>query len=1321
MGKKLERLVFALNGERYEVSPVDPSLTLLEFIRTETRFRSSKLGCGEGGCGACAVLISRYNPITGEVSDASASSCLVLLCSINYCSVTTSEGLGNTKDGYHAIQQRFAGFHASQCGFCTPGMCMSLFASLVNADKDNSRPKPRDGFSKITVSEAEKAVTNNLCRCTGYRPIVDASKSFATDVDLEDLGLNIFWKSQSDASVEKLPRYCIGSVCTFPDFLKSEIKSLLNIKNNPQINISEEGWYHPESIEELYELLNSDVFNAGNVKLVVANTSSGVYKDQDLYDKYIDLRGIPELCVIKRSKEGIVIGSAVTITRVIELLKAEKNSSLVFNKLADHMNKVASQFVRNIASIGGNLILAQRNQFESDIATILLAAGSIVHIQESTKQLKLTLEEFLDRPPCDYKTILLNIFIPSWASSGNLCFTTFRAAPRPLGNAVSYVNAGFLALTTTDKKSGGTALDYTHLVFGAYGTDHAIRATKVEKYLKGKLLTPSVLLEAIRLLREIIKPKEATTHPSYRVSTAVGFLFNFLSTMATKSADRSLSSKQDIVIDKDYFPVGLPIKKIGAELQASGEAVFVDDIPSPKDCVCGAFIYSTKPLARIKKIDFKPSLASEKILAVICAKDIPKNGENIGCISQFGSEKLFADLLAEYAGQPLGVVVAETQRYANMAAKQVIVEYSSEDLQKPILTVEDAVENSSYFDVPFIVYPSQVGNFSIGMAEADYKILSAEVKLGSQYYFYMETQVALAIPDEDNCITVYSSSQFPEFTQTVIARCLGIPFYKVRIITRRTGGGFGGKSYRSIPLATACALAAYKLQRPVRMYMDRNTDMVMVGGRHPINVRYDVGFKSDGKITALNLRVLFNSGISKDYSPVMPRDFIENVKKYNWCNLSFDIKLCKTNLTSKSSMRAPGGVQGSFVAEAIIEHVASVLSLETNTVRRKNLHSYESLILFYDFVNEEAKNYTLPAIFDKLTATLDYKNRAETVRKFNCTNKWKKQGISSVPIVYMVHCYPVPGRVSIFNDASIAVEVGGIELGQGLWTKVKQMTAFCLEKLCENESLLERVHIIQTDTLSMPQGGQTGGSSTSESSCAAVQLACDILIGRLIPLKHSLQEENGAVSWVSLISKAVQHSINLSASSFFVPSLNNARYLNYGAATSEVEIDILTGETTILRSDLSYDCGQSLNPAVDLGQAEGCFVQGIGFFLYEECLTNSDGLLVTNSTWNYKIPTVDVIPKIFNVEIVNSGQHKNRILSSKASGEPPLLLAASVHCAVREAIRVARLDYISTQGGSEVSAVTFQMDTPATMQVVKELCGLDNVDKYLESQIRSGA
>jgi xanthine dehydrogenase molybdopterin-binding subunit B len=305
------------------------------------------------------------------------------------------------------------------------------------------------------------------------------------------------------------------------------------------------------------------------------------------------------------------------------------------------------------------------------------------------------------------------------------------------------------------------------------------------------------------------------------------------------------------------------------------------------------------------------------------------------------------------------------------------------------------------------------------------------------------------------------------------------------------------------------------------MYMNRNIDMVMVGGRHPLKVQYDIGFKSDGTITALNLYVLINAGISKDYSPFFPSAFIENLKKYNWGNLSFDIRLCKTNLTSKSAMRAPGDVQGSFVAEAIIEHVASVLSLETDTVRRKNLHSFDSLIFFYDNVNEEANNYTLPSIYDKLALSSDYKKRTELVRNFNSANRWKKRGISSVPIVYTVNCFPTPGRVSVLNDGSIVVEVGGIELGQGLWTKVKQMTAFCLEQLWEDgsEKLLDRVRIIQADTLSMVQGGITAASTKSESSCAAVQLACNVLVERLKPVKYQLQGEHDDVSWDSLISK----------------------------------------------------------------------------------------------------------------------------------------------------------------------------------------------------------
>ncbi|TVU39658.1 hypothetical protein EJB05_13089 [Eragrostis curvula] len=1390
---RLESLVLALNGQRYEVAgcDIDPSTTLLEFIRTRTPFRGPKLGCGEGGCGACVVLIAKYSPATDEVTSFSANSCLTLIYSLNFCSVITTEGLGNARDGFHSIHKRMSGFHASQCGFCTPGMCMSIFSSLVTAD-NSERQKPTDGFSKLTVSEAENAFSGNLCRCTGYRPIVDACKSFASDVDLEDLGLNIFWKKgNKKPDVSKLPSYTLGGgICIFPEFLMSEIKSLKDHADNVNIPVSKgnhchprlssntlccgicslldclksgskslrnhktdvnttaykKGWYRPTSITQYFKLINSIQSSDSSVKVVVGNTSAGVYKDQDFYNKYIDIGGIPELSSIIRKPEGIQIGAATTISRCIETLVQESksmcspNGSDVFRKLAEHLSKVASPFVRNTASIGGNIVLAQKYQFPSDVATILLGAGSTVCLQSVVERQHITLEEFLEQPPLNTTTLLISIFVPHWISDPHtetsLVFQTYRAASRPLGNAVSYVNSAFLGHVFFEGSSGKFVLSNLHLAFGAYGTEHAIKARKVEKFLIGKSLTASSVLGAIQLLRETIVPMKGTLHAEYRVSVAVGFLFSFLSSFAkgmavpgkpvtissTYSVDThdnselSLSSHQETISDDEYKPIGEPTKKYGVELQASGEAAYVDDIPAPKNCLHGEFIYSTQPLAYVKNIKFKSSLASEKIITVVSAKDIPRNGQNIGSMTRFGDESLFGDPIAEYAGQALGVIIAETQRYADMAAKQVVVEYDMADLNTPILTMEQAVQNNSYFDVPAVLYPKQIGDFSKGMAEADHKILSTEVKLASQYYFYMETQTALAIPDENDTMVVYSSSQYPELAQTVIARCLGVPFGNVRVITRRVGGGFGGKGYRSFPVATAAALCAYKLKCPVKMYLNRNTDMLMVGGRHPMKAHYSVGFKSDGKITGLHLDLLIDAGISVDLSPIIPSSVISGLKKYNWGALSFDIKLCKTNNTSKSTMRAPGETQGSLIAETVIEHVASVLSVDANYVREKNFHTYDSLVLYFPGSAGEASTYTLHSIFDRLTLTSSYLNRVDLIQQFNSCNKWLKRGISCVPLIYSVAPRPAPGRVSVLNDGSIVVDVGGIEIGQGLWTKVQQMTAFALGQLWPEgcEGLLERVRIVQADTLNLIQGGVTGGSSSSESSCAATLQACKMLISRLNPVMNKLRLESGTVSWDNLIAQASKENVNLSASVYWVPDNGSNSYLTYGAGLSEVEIDLLTGAITILRSDLVYDCGKSLNPAVDLGQIEGSFIQGIGFFIHEEHQTNSDGLVVSNSTWDYKIPSVDTIPKQFNVELLNTGYHKNRVLSSKASGEPAVVLASSVHCALREAIGAARKEFAdSTRQKS--SPLTFQLNVPSPMTLVKELCGFDIVDKYLEN------
>lgn len=1351
-------LVFAVNGERFELSTVDPSTTLLEFLRSRTRFKSVKLSCGEGGCGACVVLLSKYDPVLDQVEDFTASSCLTLLCSINGYSITTTEGLGNSKDGFHPIHQRFAGFHASQCGFCTPGMCVSLFAALVNAEKAN-QSEPSPGFSKLTVSEAEKAISGNLCRCTGYRSIADACKSFAADVDVEDLGLNSFWRKgeSKEVKMSRLPFYNRNKeICTFPEFLKKEIRSSMLFDSKGFY------WYNPVSVKELQSFLESNETDDGSlIKLVAGNTGMGYYKELECYDRYIDLRYIPELSSIRRDPKGIEIGAIITISKAIEALKEENKSEfhpkseMVFKKIANHMEKIASGFIRNTASIGGNLMMAQRKNFPSDIATILVAVGSMVYIMTGATCERIMLEEFLERPPLSSKTLLLNVKIPSWESIKNissetdtmLLFETYRAAPRPLGNALPYLNAAFLAEVSPCKTSDGIIVNNCQLAFGAYGTKHAIRARQVEEFLAGKILSLDVLYEATKLVKAIVVPEDGTSSPAYRSSLAIGYLFDFFSPLIDNGGKISnvllegyiknvnaykinqnhvqlahdnlpsllSSSKQVIELSEEYHPVGEPISKSGAAIQASGEAFYVDDIPSPENCLHGTFIYSTKPLAWVKGIQFQPKPLPDGVASIITFKDIPKGGENIGSKSIFGAEPLFAEELTQCAGQRLAFVVADTQKHADKAIKFAVVDYDLENLEPPILSVEEAVKRSSLFEVPPMFYPKQVGDISKGMAEADHKILSAEVKLGSQYYFYMESQAALAIPDEDNCMVVYSSSQVPEWTHAVIARCLGVPEHNVRIITRRVGGAFGGKSIKAMPVATACALAAQKLRRPVRIYLDRKTDMIMAGGRHPMKITYSVGFKSNGKITALQLDILINAGLSPDISPIMPHNILGPLKKYDWGALSFDIKVCKTNHSSKSAMRAPGEVQGSFIAEAVIEHVASTLSMDVDSVRSINLHTYNSLNLFYGSNADEPLEYTLPSIWDKLAMSSSLHQRTEMVKEFNMDNKWRKRGISRIPIVHEFFVRPTPGKVSILSDGSIVVEVGGIELGQGLWTKVKQMAAFGLSSIqCDGVGdLLDKVRVIQSDSLSLIQGGFTAGSTTSESSCEAVRLCCNILVERLRPLRERLQDQMGSIKWEMLIDQAYMLSVNLSASSFFVPDLTSMQYRTYGAAVSEVEVNILTGETTILQTDIIYDCGQSLNPAVDLGQIEGAFVQGVGFFMLEEYLTNSDGLVVAEGTWTYKIPTLDTIPKQFNVEIQKSGHHQKRVLSSKASGEPPLILAASVHCATRAAIKEARKQLLSWSGKDECSS-TFQLEVPATMPVVKEHCGLESVERYLE-------
>ncbi|KAI7725027.1 hypothetical protein M8C21_029798, partial [Ambrosia artemisiifolia] len=455
---------------------------------------------------------------------------------------------------------------------------------------------------------------------------------------------------------------------TYPEFLKNEYESTTALTHQNKT------WYSPVSVEELGSLLESTAAENGmTVKLVAGNTGSSYYKETECYNKYIDLRFIPELSDIKKAGSQIEIGATVSISKLIFTLK-EGNDELIpdgdimFKKIASHLEKIATESIRNVATIGGNLVMAQRKCFPSDIATLLLAVNSKVTILTGVRKETLTLEEFLEKPALDSRNVVLSVLIPSLKPTENgyskniktrRLFETYRASPRPLGNALAYLNAAFSAEVCN--VDDGVVINHIRLAFGSFDVKHAIRASTVENYLVGKKLSLDLIYEAVKLIRVAINPDNGASHPAYRSSLAVSFLFDFLMSIVdpgigprlitTDDYERTsllTSAKQVIESSHEYYPVGEPIIKSGAAVQASGEAVFVDDIPSPSNCLHGAFIYSTKPLARIKSVKLK----SEKdVNSVITFQDIPKGGDNIGAMNRFGTESLFANEVTQCAGQ----------------------------------------------------------------------------------------------------------------------------------------------------------------------------------------------------------------------------------------------------------------------------------------------------------------------------------------------------------------------------------------------------------------------------------------------------------------------------------------------------------------------------------------------------------------------------------------------------------------------------------------------------------------------------------------------
>ena len=723
------------------------------------------------------------------------------------------------------------------------------------------------------------------------------------------------------------------------------------------------------------------------------------------------------------------------------------------------------------------------------------------------------------------------------------------------------------------------------------------------------------------------------------------------------------------------------IEHESAVKHVTGKAIYTDDISEPKNLLHAVIGYSNCSKGVIKKIDYKDVLSSEGVVDIITEKDI-EGINDVGPI--FKGDKIFTSKNIEYYGQPIFAVIAKTNNLAKKAALKVKIDLK---ISKPIVSIEEALKKKS-----FVLKPKHLtrGNIKDGFKKSD-NILKGKLYSGGQDHFYLEGQIAMTIPQEDNNFLVYSSTQHPSETQQIIGKVLKQNYNSIHVIVRRIGGGFGGKETQSFLFAAITSIAAKKLSKPVKLRVDRDDDMIMTGKRHDFLFDYEVGFNNNGEILALKLMMASRCGISPDLSGAINDRAIYHIDNaYYIPNIEINSYRCKTNTVSNTAFRGFGGPQGMFCIENIIENISQKLKLEASEIRKINF--YKDKIKNTTHYGMKITDNVIEDIFNKLIKKSNYKKRKIEIDNFNKKNKVLKKGIAITPVKFGIsftttHLNQGGALVHIYTDGSIHLNHGGIEMGQGLMTK--------LALVASNEFGLnyENIKISSTDTEKVPNTSASAASATTDINGAAIVNAINNIKSGLnefiydyFKTNSKIKYENNFVyfdkrkiSFKELINTAYLNRIPLSSSGFYKTDKINVNtktlqgrpflYFTYGAAVTEVIIDKLTGENKILQVDIIHDVGNSINKRIDKGQIEGGYIQGLGWLTTEEVSWKSNGVLTTHSPSTYKIPTAGETPFKFNVEIYDRGFNKEKVINrSKAVGEPPFMLAISSFIALKDAV-----------------------------------------------------
>ena len=1239
-------VTFRLNGEELKVKGIPPTLTLLEFLREHRQLTGTKEGCAEGDCGACTVAVGEH--VNGTINYQAVNSCIQFVGMLEGKVVRTVESLKAPDGRLHPVQQAMAEEHGSQCGFCTPGFVMSIYVAYIMEER-------------VDADAAPDLLAGNLCRCTGYGPIAAAAERSKT-YPLAD------WDSK---------------------FLMTDKRWVIEYLNDERVDFHhvDQRFISPVSADDLAEIYA----NIPKATLVGGATDVGLWvtKMDRKLETVIHLGRVCELHLLDHQVSKLTIGAGVTYTQAWEAI------AQYFPDFKELIRRIGAMQVRNVGTIGGNVA---NGSPIGDTLPPLIVLGAILILRKGKNRRRLRIEEFYleyGKQDCSPGEFLEAIEIPLPGPGANLkCYKVSKRFDQDI-SAV----CGCIAV---EVESG--MVKTARIAYGGMA-EIPKRAKAVEKALVGKEWTADTVNNAFPAFREDFAPiTDMRSSAKYRHEVACNLLYRyFLETLDNFGSTRLVGpvsklgkiranssmiippiARQDIAGD-----VFSSQRHESAHKHVTGEALFVDDMRVPEGTLAVYVAMSDYAHARIKEIDFSAVRKAYGVVSVVSATDIP----GVNDISPvMGDDPLFANGLVEYSGQALFAVAAESIKTARDAAKLAVIKY--EELPA-IISIDEAMERESFLETPHVM---ERGDAVKAISKAPHS-LSGRVYTGGQEHFYLEGQVALAIPGEDADLTVYSSTQHPSEIQHTVAKVLGTANHSVTVEVRRMGGAFGGKeSNGNLPAAVA-ALIASKTGRPAKVRYDRDQDMIITGKRHDFRIEYEVGFDDNGRIEGVIFDQAARCGMSYDLSmPICNRAMFHADNSYYLPNVKIKSYRCKTHTVSNTAFRGFGGPQGMLGIERVIDEIAHYLRKDPLEVRRANFYDSKGSVgprsvTPYGMTVED---FVLDDIVSELVITSEYAKRRQEIRTWNANSATLKRGIALTPVKFgisftLTFLNQAGALVHIYNDGSIHLNHGGTEMGQGLFTKIAQVAARAFQVN------IDRIKITATHTGKVPNTSATAASSGSDLNGMATADACSKIKRRLqnFAARHwqttpdqvefiSGRVRVGAedISFEELVSHAYRNRISLSATGFYsTPKINWDKdegkgrpffYFSYGAAVTEVAIDILTGENRLLRVDILHDVGKSLNPAIDLGQIEGGFVQGAGWLTTEELWWDDQGHLKTHAPSTYKIPTLGDRAPEMRINIWSPGENlEQTIHRSKAVGEPPLMLSISALMALSDAVSAA--------------------------------------------------